>query len=351
MIYVSGLIIGCLLGFFMKRSRFCITGLIRDIYLLKKGYNLILIGGIIATQAVIYYAMGHAGLIRIPAYLPPFSLLAVGAGSLLFGFGAVLANGCLSATLVKCGDGRLMGWIILAVFMIVGYFMSAGTGRHLTRFVRSFLVVSDDLTLRRSILAVLVWAVIFLALCVLMWWHAKKHRPSFQMPARYKGLRHVFCEKIWTPEAASLSIGVLAGATYLVCEPFGRRNSFSIATPILSWLYTPLKPVEIIGGCNPFDTVIGWGSFFVLGIIVGSFVTAKTSGEFSVVRPAKSIVVKGIIGGVLMGIGAVWGLGCYISNGLVGTAQLSVKSWYALVFLMLGNWLATRIFIVPQMRD
>ena len=335
----------------MKRSRFCITGLVRDIYLQKKTYNLVIICGIIAVQAVIYYAMGHAGLIRIPSYLPPFSLLAVGAGSLLFGFGAVLANGCLSATLVKCGDGRLMGWIILAVFMIVGYFMSAGTGRHLTRFVRSFFVVSDDLVLRRSIWAVPLWGAIFVIVCVLMWRHARTHRPAFQMPARYTGLRHLLCEKIWTQEAAALCIGILAGVTYLACEPFGRRNSFSIATPILSWLYTPLKPVEIIGGCNPFDTVIGWGSFFVLGIIIGSFVTAKISGEFAVVRPAKSIVVKGIIGGVLMGIGAVWGLGCYISNGLVGTAQLSVKSWYALVFLILGNWLATRIFIAPQMRD
>ena len=351
MMYVSGLLIGILFGFFMKRSRFCITGLIRDVYLMKKPYHFIIVLAIITVQGLIYYVMGHTGLIRIPSYLPPFSLVAVAAGSFLFGFGAVMANGCLSATLVKVGDGRLMGWISLAVFMIVGYFMSAGQGRHVTRIVRSFGVVADDIALRRSIAMIPICAFFAAVLCTAMILCRRRHRPKYSLPARYKGVRHVLCEKIWPVETAAVCIGALAGITYLVCEQFGRRNSFSIATPILSWLYTPLKPYEIIGGCNPFDQVLGWGSMFVLGIALGSFITAETSGEYTVVRPARETVVKGVIGSVLMGIGAIWGTGCYISNGLIGTAQLSLKSWYALLFLILGNWLATRLFIVPEMRE
>ena len=40
MIY-TGLLFGFLFGFLLKRSRFCPTGTIRDIYLEKRYYNLV----------------------------------------------------------------------------------------------------------------------------------------------------------------------------------------------------------------------------------------------------------------------------------------------------------------------
>lgn len=49
-----------------------------------------------------------------------------------------------------------------------------------------------------------------------------------------------------------------------------------------------------------------------------------------------------------MGIGATWGQGCIIGNGLVGTAQLSLKAWYATIFLVLGVWVSSRVFLLKN---
>lgn len=92
-------------------------------------------------------------------------------------------------------------------------------------------------------------------------------------------------------------------------------------------------------------TVVGWSCLFVLGIVLGSALSAWLGGEWSIVKPKMSMLVKTIVGSALMGFGAMWGQGCIIGNGLVGTATLSVKAWYALFFILLGIWTCSRIFL------
>lgn len=60
---ISGLFIGLLFGFLLKRGRFCPTGTIRDIYLEKKYYNAVLILAIIATEGVLYHLLVGSGVI------------------------------------------------------------------------------------------------------------------------------------------------------------------------------------------------------------------------------------------------------------------------------------------------
>ena len=95
---------------------------------------------------------------------------------------------------------------------------------------------------------------------------------------------------------------------------------------------------------------IGWSKLFIVGIIIGSFLTSFFSEEFSIVRVNIKTLIKSIIGSFLMGLGAVWASGCLIGNGLVGTAQFSVKSWYALFFIAIGIWLASYIFLVRPVK-
>lgn len=340
--FLSGFIVGLILGFLLKRSRLCFTGLIRDAYLERKPYELALFGTVIAVQAVIYHGMGHLGLITIPSYLPAFSLVGVALGSVLFGFGAALAGGCLVSTLVKCGDGRIVGFATLAAFLVSGYAVSAGFAMDSTRVLRSIAVVTDDAPGRLTLLPLALAVIATVMLVVALVRHQRLHRPRFTLPAQYTGLRHVLCEKIWTRETAVVLIGVLMGVTFLVSEQFGRRYGCTVALPLLSWVYAVADPPTVVGGCNPYDVAFGWASMFVLGIAAGSFATTLASGELSLVKPARSTLIRGIVGGLLMGCGAIWGTGCLVSNGLVGTAQFSVKSWYALVFLAAGIWLGAR---------
>lgn len=89
---------------------------------------------------------------------------------------------------------------------------------------------------------------------------------------------------------------------------------------------------------------------FVLGIVLGSFITAFLSEEFTIVKVNLKNFIKSIIGSFMMGVGAMWASGCIIGNGIVGTAQLSLKAWYALAFLALGIWIASYIFHVRVLK-
>ncbi|WP_350454242.1 YeeE/YedE family protein [Slackia heliotrinireducens] len=350
MMYLSGLIVGVLFGIFLKKSRFCLTGLIRDTYMEKKPYNAVIVFSIIAVQGLIYHSLAHAGLIRLPSYLPPFSLVSIAVGSLLFGIGAVVSSGCIASTLVKCGDGRIAGLISLATFMVTGYALSAGPLVELSKAIRSVAIVDDNLAIRTTVAPIVICGVASVVLIAVMVRYRMTHKPKFRIPGRYTGVRHILFEKVWPVEVSAVLIGILAGFAFLISGHYGRHFGFALVTPLLSWAYELLQPPFVVGGCNPYDTVFGWGSMFVLGIVLGSLITTAASGELTPVMPDKTTALKMVIGGVLMGFGGVWGQGCLIANGLVGTAQFSLKSWYALVFLVAGIWLATRLYLMPSLQ-
>jgi len=347
----SGLLTGLLFGYVLQRSHICFAGLVRDIYLQKQSYNIVLFFSIACIEGTIYYAMAASGLVRIASFLPPFSLLSVAIGSFLFGMGAVMCNGCLTATLVKCGDGRVSGWIYLAVFMASAYFFAAGHGIGFSKAARRIAVVEDALTVRTTVIPLALFGLAAAALCFVMVKHARNdsYRPFEKH--EFTGLRHVLFEKPWLREAGPAGTGLVLGFAFLISSMTGRYFGVAITTPVMSWIYMFTKPAETCGGCNPYDEHFGWGSLLVLGIILGSFLTAKISGEFKIIKPHKSEVFRGMAGAALMGWGAMWGLGCLLGNGLVGIAQLSVKSWYALIFLAAGIWTATRIFFAPLLKE
>ena len=122
---VYGLITGILFAFLLKKSRFCPTGTIRDVYVEKNYYNITLILSVIFTQALFYYAMVYFGILDRP-FFDSFSLLGVAVGSLIFGFGAVLSNGCATASLLKTGDGRIVGIASIISFAIAAYMADKG---------------------------------------------------------------------------------------------------------------------------------------------------------------------------------------------------------------------------------
>jgi len=79
---------------------------------------------------------------------------------------------------------------------------------------------------------------------------------------------------------------------------------------------------------------------FVLGIIIGAFLSTILSGTFQIswIPPAfvgafgndpLIRVVTAIIGGILVGLGARWCWGCPSSHGISGIPQLSLASFVA----------------------
>lgn len=340
----SGLLMGLLFGYILKRSRFCPTGTIRDIYLEKRGYNIILILALIFTQGVVYHTLVKFGLVPEPACLS-FPALSIAIGSFIFGFGAVLSNGCITATLIKCGDGRLIGIVSLLSFITAAYIAIETGFNKITNKLAFMYLLPDEFVKTIPISPILICLIAVIILYYIMYKHYNSHKPKFKLPSQYTGIRHFLFEKSWSKEITVVFIGIIAGLGFYFSFLNGREGGFAVPAPLLSWvnLIIPVDNTAVGWATDPNG--IGWSSMFVLGIFLGSLSTTISSGEFSIVKINKKTLLKTIIGSMLMGFGAVLGQGCLLGNGLVATAQLSVKGWFALVFLALGIWTSSRLFL------
>lgn len=350
--FISGLFLGMIFGFLLKRGRFCPTGLLRDIYMEKNYYNIVIMLALIFTQGFIYSLFVGQNMIT-KDYLMPFSLLGVGFGAFIFGFGAVMTNGCLTSSLLKSGDGRIIGILSVIVFMISGYIATVGKLVPITKYFESITMIRDRILWNLPISPLMISIIGIAITYIIMYKHHKKYKPKYKLPQQYTGIRHICFEKIWSKEAMAISLGIFMGLTFLISETScGRSAGVAISSPVLSWIYLLMNKEAIAGGgCNPYDLNFGWGSLFVLGIVLGSFITAWLSQEFSIVKTNKKVIIMTIIGSTLMGFGAVWGQGCIVGNSLVGTARFSLKSWYAVMFLCIGIWTSTKIFLLKDLKN
>src|SRR5437762_9658809 len=67
------------------------------------------------------------------------------------------------------------------------------------------------------------------------------------------------------------------------------------------------------------------GSLLNAGVIVGGAIAALLSREFAIRVPARGELVKGGVGGLLMGVGAVLAFGCNIGGFFSATSALSLS--------------------------
>lgn len=338
---MSGFIIGILLGFIMKRSRLCFAGNLRDVYLEKrvKGFYVFLL--IILTTSLIYFGLISLKMIPQRPEQAPFSILAAAVGGLTFGLGAVLSNGCVASSLLKAGDGRLAGVMSLLSFAIFATATKQGTLSAIVASMNKTMVVKDSLfeKIPFSIYFIIVPAFVIVGYFTYKNWKAERN--SFKLPHQYSGLRYYLFEKKLDTRIAALVVGILAGVAFFFSFLTGRYGSLGITTPIISWLAV----------FNQNVIELNWASFFVVGMIVGSFIYALGSSEFSFKGTDGKTLVRSLLGGALMGFGAVAGNGCLVGNGIVGTAMFSTSAWFNFAFIVTGIWLGSYVLFVKPMKS
>lgn len=333
----TALILGFIFGLLLKRGRFCFAGTIEDVMLEKHSYNLILLLALVSTEAVLYHIMVIMGVVP-PTSFKYFSLLATIIGGLVFGVGAVLCSGCVTATLIKMGDGRITGIISVLFFMLGTSIARVGIAKNITQFLFSQTLIKDELHKIPSSFALLIFGVILLLTYLLMFLHykRKRRRSGFTLPRRYSStVCYLFCEKIWMREVVVILAGILMAFGFYFSNLTGRNDGFAITAPAFSIFNF------LVNGKGSLD----WGVMLVFGIILGSFFTAFISGELALIASSAISIIKHMIGGICMGLGATWAGGCIMSNGLVGTAQLSLRAWIALFFMVAGIWIASGVLV------
>lgn len=159
----------------------------------------------------------------------------------------------------------------------------------------------------------------------------------------------------WNPYlAGGLSGLVSIGSIWFAGKYFGASTTFVRTTGMVEKLFSP----ERVAGMPYFlkeMPIIDWQWMFVLGIALGAFLSAVTSGSFrwqalpdmwrKEYGSAVTLrAVAAFLGGIVAMFGARLADGCPSGHGLSGSLQLSVSGFIALICFFVGglitaNWL------------
>ena len=337
---LTGLLLGSVLGYVLQRSRFCVTGAFRDLYMTKSSRYFTPFLLAIAIQAIGVAVLTGMGVIAPePAAFAP---LAVVGGGLLFGVGIVMAGGCATGTYYRAGEGLIGSWVALVLYALSAAIMKFGPLGSFTEAARAR--TTADATIQET-LGVSVWVPIiaFTALVAALVVREVRRgagRKTVKLPARRAGLGHYLADIPWNPWVGGVLLGIIAIAAWVLSTAAGRNGGLGITTPSAK-IVTFLTTGDV--------ALVDWSVMLVLGILLGSFIAAKLSGEFRWRVPDATTIRRSAGGGLAMGVGAALAGGCTIGNSLVETSMFSYQGWVSFAAIIVGVWVAAWYFLVrPQ---
>lgn len=336
---VTGLILGAVLGYVMQRGRFCVTGMIRDIFTQKTWRGITALFIVIAVHAIGLAALTSAGIIA--PEVNNFAPLAVGIGGVIFGMGIILAGGCASGTWYRSGEGLVGSWIALVMYGVSAAAMKSGPLEGINNFLSDRTV--EATTIHDSLGVSIWWFVIpfaaFTAFLAVRFLREEASTPRMAtLKPKKSGLAHLLAEKPWHFYSTAIIVGLLGVLAWPLSDATGRNGGLGITTP----------SSDVFRFLTTGDSErVNWGTLLVIGILVGSFIAAKASGEFRVRVPSPKQAQRSVVGGVMMGVGASWAGGCTVGNGMVETSLFSYQGWFALLAMALGVGIAAKLFLKP----
>ena len=329
-------------GVVANKTHFCIMGSISDWVNMGSRVRfrawMLSIGiAILGSQAMVQ--LGWVDLDGTMYRSANFGLAGFLIGGLLFGIGMTLGAGCGQRTLVRVGGGNLKSLVVLIVMAITAY----ATLRGLLAPVRIdvFGPLSIDLEAQEitsqgieTILAHLVSA------------SGQTMAVIVALVLGLGAIIYALKDKDFRASAdnilAGVTIGVLVVGAWYVTGVIGNDDFEPVPVEALTFIAPTGNTVNYLMTWTGAE--INFGIAVVLGMIVGSFLYAISSGNFRVEAFTNQADMRNhLIAGVLMGFGGVLSFGCTIGQGVSGMSTLALGSLVALLSIMLGSALTMKV--------
>jgi uncharacterized membrane protein YedE/YeeE len=349
-VIISGFIIGIFFGWILQRGRVCFNTGIRDPLVFR---DFSILKGIFFAISLSMITFGILQLTGITTPNPkpliwPNQLV----GGFIFGMGMVLAAACASGVTYKTGEG------IMTAFMgLLGLAMGAtSAGSGFLQPLRSSLegtysmgavTLGSLVGIDNGILMVVI-GVILTILIAWRFWLPERRAYYAENQGGIGGMFGGLIKRSWPWFVFGIALAILNTIAWPLSAAAGRNYPLGITGGWLdlfkSFTFDPLTTTAFLD--------LGWLSWVVLGVILGSFFGAQGAGEYKMASPktGKPIMLA-FIGGLMLGAGAVFSKGCNIGNFLSGVPQLSFGSMLFSVFMFLGVWFMAYIIFVWRKSD
>lgn len=356
---VFSLLTGAGLGVVLQRSRFCFLCNLRDFLDERDPRGVLAILVALGFGAILYSVVVMSWVpVPQPGRLPPNAHIGpvgpvLAFAAFVFGLGMSISGSCLSAHFYRLGEGSPTSPFALlgaAAGFLLGfltwnplYLWSVSESPAL--WLPHVLGHAGSLTLTLFVIGLLLATVCGLA--VRAGWTAATTGPS-------NPLKAIFVDR-WPPVAAGLLVGTLSAAYYLRVAPLGVTAELGslVRTGASGSGLLPdtLLGLDTLRGCATVvkETLLSNNGILVLGLVVGSFASALLADQFRPRRPTGRQAVRGVVGGLLMGWGAMTSLGCTVGVLLSGIHAGAVSGWVFLVFCTLGAWSGLRAPILRRL--
>ncbi|GAB4483492.1 MAG: YeeE/YedE family protein [Thermodesulfovibrionales bacterium] len=346
---ISGLLAGALFGFILQRGRFCMNSAFRDTIFIKDftyfhAYLVALVVMLISSNALADLGIIH---LRAQSFYPFANII----GGYIFGLGIVLAGGCGSGIVYRVGEGQMASWVaVLGFFLGIGM-TTNGVLNPVYQFMRSVKIGGDaPLTLHGMVGGdenpMIKWGIIAV-LSIIFIAFALKSKP-FTIK-KQKGL-------YWSITA--VLVGLTGALTFWASEHFGSpgfARGMNFTTPtgeVFFTLITGDAHSKFFPMYDLFGFKVTWASFYIIGVPIGSYISAKILKEFVWKTPREAKELLTVLGGsLMMGFGAACAGGCNVGQALTGAVTLSVGSIAATIAIILGNWTMVYFKFIKPMND
>ncbi len=326
------LLFGAALGVALECGRFCFFCIFRESIEERKTRALLSIVTALAVGAVGYavvfglYLPTPSGEGLPPlAHISPVSFPLI-AGAVAFGLGMVLSGACISGHLYRLGEGWLRS-VPALVGSLIGFGLGFITWNSLylgmisespVWWLPRWLGYGGSLAVTLAVLGALAWLILKL----------DRHGPEHREP--YRGLVDAIFGQRWTWLASGTVVGVIGVLAYLRVSPLGVTSQLGTVSRTFldgqGLLPEVLHGIDVMKGCvGIVSSAITNNGWLVIGLVAASFASAVAGGRFKVVVPSVRGSATGLVGGVLLGWGAMTSLGCTVGVLLSGTQSFALS--------------------------
>lgn len=310
-----GLILGVSFGALAQLTRFCLrralVGPVADRAAARGVWAMALVVAVIGTQGAVALGLVSFEAHRFDAGSVP--VVAIILGGALFGFGTVLARGCLSRLTVLSASGNLRALVAIVVAALVAQAVMQGALAPLRATLGAVVLPLGGLPG-----ADWLWAVVISAAALLI---ALRSRAG------------------WPLLLGGAAIGALVPMAW-------------VGTGFV--LFDAFDPIDLQGLAftGPWGDALFWvlaaqlvtpgfGVGLVGGVLAGAALAAGASRQFRIEGfESAAQMGRSLSGAALMGLGGVLAGGCTVGAGLAGLPTLGISALIAFASVIAGIYAA-----------